>query len=117
MGLAGCINAVAAPLGWLVGVNADKEELLLLLIKLPLDELFIKLDDEDEALLDVPVNWLFKDNIPPATNVPALQAATLLWPNPALPKLSRSLLKFDSKPAIEPLAMPVLPAPGAAVPL
>lgn len=56
MGLAGCINAVAAPLGWLVGVNADKDELLLLLIKLPLDELFIKLDDEDEALLDVPVN-------------------------------------------------------------
>lgn len=57
MGLAGCINAVAAPLGWLVGVNADKDELLLLLlIKLPLDEMFIKLDDEDEALLNVLVS-------------------------------------------------------------
>lgn len=60
MGLSGCMNAVAAPLGGLVGVKAERDELLLLLLMiiLPLDELFmfkfIKLDDDDDALLDCP---------------------------------------------------------------
>lgn len=54
------MNAVAAPLGGLVGVKADRDELLLLLLMiiLPLDELFmfkfIKLDDDEDALLDCP---------------------------------------------------------------
>jgi len=68
-----------------VGVKAESEELLLLFwIKLPLDEFvcvlvfIIKLDDEDEALLDVPhVSWLFNDNMPPARKVPALPTALL----------------------------------------
>lgn len=96
MGLAGWIKAGAAELGGLVGVKADSDELLLLLTRLPLDELFrlmfIRLDDDDEAL-ELPVNW--ESRPPPARNV------ELPPPTPAVvidPRLSRSPPKFDRKP-------------------
>lgn len=119
IGLAGCMNAVAAPLGGLVGVKADRDELLLLLIIiLPLDELFmfIKLDDEDEVLLDWPVRCWFSDNMPPARKVPALPPPTVPAAGSPAPRLSRSLLRFDRKPpTVELEPVPELGPPPAAL--
>jgi len=96
MGLAGWMKAVAAELGGLVGVNADSEELLLLLTRLPLDELFrlmfIRLDDDDEAL-ELPVSWASKPPPPPPAKKVALPPAEDIEP-----RLRRSPPRFERKP-------------------
>lgn len=109
-------------------MNADSEELLLLLTKLPpLDELFrlirlfIRLDDDEEPL-DVPVSWPSSPPPPPARKV-ALPPAEGIDPRlsrspPPPPRFERkppAAFPADTDADEEELPGPMIPSSGFVV--